>query len=77
MVGVEIEPDMHLLAIDTKVAFTAASLLLSMAKVTDMAPAALMRLYHNLAIDRSKPGMACCRCARQRAADQGQILLVA
>jgi hypothetical protein len=40
--GVEIEPDAHFLAIDTKVVFTIASLLLGIGQGTDMAPAALM-----------------------------------
>jgi hypothetical protein len=40
--GVEIELDPHLLAIDTEVAFTVASLLLGIGQVMDMAPASLM-----------------------------------
>jgi hypothetical protein len=40
--GVEIEPDAHLLAIDTKMAFTVTSLLLGMVKITDMTPDVLI-----------------------------------
>jgi hypothetical protein len=52
--GVEIESDAHLLAIDTKMAFTVAACFSALVKVTDMAPAALIWLYHNRDIDRKQ-----------------------
>jgi hypothetical protein len=42
-----------------------------------IAPAALIGLCHNLAQTGSTLGTACGRCARRRAADQGEILPVA
>jgi hypothetical protein len=49
--AVEFESDAHLLAIDTKVAFTIRACFSALVKVTDMATGALIWLYHNDAID--------------------------
>jgi hypothetical protein len=64
--GVENEPEAHLLAIDPKMAHGKRAYLSASLKVTDMAPAALIWLYHDLAADRKRACMACGRCAPPR-----------
>jgi hypothetical protein len=70
--GVEIESDAYLLAIDTKTAFTVASLPFALVKVTDRAPAVLK----NYTITGHRPEASLESLAagvRRRAADRGKF----
>ena len=69
--GVELSPKRTFSPSTPKMADGRRAFLSALVKVTDMARAALIGLYHNLAQTGRTLGMACGRCAHRRAADQG------